>query len=221
MSSSWVKTGIFEFIQLAKFDLHLFDPQMLLSEIFFWNRETRAFEFPCGFVCPTLLDIAVITGLTPLGDRFHPDVFEDEISIKDLSITWDKKTYLAFINAHVEQPRTPVSTSEHITFLMYWLSACVFCTPSLQSGMRQKDVRIYPYQPQMFARQFGLCQMKPLPLGEKKVLTLTSVSTLETMRKFYSLFFDLTMNFDSPHAISPLFLSLKMLPSLVVYISCR
>nr|KYP31535.1 hypothetical protein KK1_048077 [Cajanus cajan] len=132
MSSSWVKTGIFEFIQLAKFDLHLFDPQMLLSEIFFWNRETRAFEFPCGFVCPTLLDIAVITGLTPLGDRFHPDVFEDEISIKDLSITWDKKTYLAFINAHVEQPRTPVSTSEHITFLMYWLSACVFCTPSLQ-----------------------------------------------------------------------------------------
>nr|KYP75498.1 hypothetical protein KK1_008237 [Cajanus cajan] len=339
MSSSWVKTGIFEFIQLAKFDLHLFDPQMLLSAIFFWNRETRAFEFPCGFVCPTLLDIAAITGLTPLGDRFHPDVFEEEISIKELSITWDKKTYLAFINAHVGQPGTPVSPFEHIAFLMYWLSACVFCTPSLQvpkyyftlaqalhlkkkvclsklllaslytcldeaseslfretgpqnlsgplwllqlwlnaifekklsltstftptcelegarlttltprkrlvdnfatyidailsftefsedlapfirptltgpcwlrqnnqvwnitpasvemwarflswdvimSGMRQKEVRIYPYQPQMFARQFGLGQMKPLPLRRKKVLTLTSVSIRETMRKF-------------------------------------
>nr|KYP40720.1 hypothetical protein KK1_037938 [Cajanus cajan] len=132
MSPSWVETGIFEFIQLAKSDLHLFDPQMLLSAIFFWNRETRAFEFPCGFVCPTLLDIAAITGLTPLGDRFHPDVFEDEISIKELSITWDKKTYLAFINAHVGQPGTPVSPFEHIAFLMYWLSACVFCTPSLQ-----------------------------------------------------------------------------------------
>nr|KYP55237.1 hypothetical protein KK1_001444 [Cajanus cajan] len=132
MSSSWVETGILEFIQLAKFDLHLFDPQMLLSAIFFWNRETRAFEFPCGFVCPTLLDIAAITGLSPLGDRFYPDVFEDEISIKDLSISWDKKTYLAFINAHVGQPETPVSPSEHIAFLLYWLSACVFCTPSLQ-----------------------------------------------------------------------------------------
>nr|KYP37371.1 hypothetical protein KK1_041441 [Cajanus cajan] len=323
MGPSWVEAGIFEFIQLAKFDLHLFDPQMLLSAIFFWNRETRAFEFPCGFVSPTLLDIAAITGLTPLGDRFYPDVVEEEISIKEVSITWDKKTYLAFINAHVGQPGTPVSESEHISFLMYWLSACVFCTPSLQvpkyyyilaqalhlkkkiclsklllaslyacldeaseslsresgprnlsgplwllqlwlnailenklsltssfaptcalegarlttltprkrlvdnfskyiaailsfaefsedlapfirtsligptwlrhnnqvwnmtrdsveiwsgflswdvimSVMRQKDVRIYPYQPQLFARQFGLCQMKPLPLRRKE-----------------------------------------------------
>nr|KYP37103.1 hypothetical protein KK1_041735 [Cajanus cajan] len=323
MSSSWVETGIFEFIQLAKFDLHLFDPQMPLSAIFFWNRETRAFEFPCGFVCPTLLDIAAIIGLTPIGDRFHPDAFEEEILIKEVSITWDKKTYIAFINAHVGQPGTPVSESEHIAFLMYWLSACVFCTPSLQvpkyyyvlaqalhlkkkiclsklllaslytcldeaseslfresgpqnlsgplwliqlwlnailerklsltssftptwelegarlitltprkrlidnfakyidailtfsqfskdlapfirtsligppwlcrnnqvwnmtpdsvemwfgflswdvimSGMRQKDVRIYPYQPQLFARQFGLCQMKPLPVRRKE-----------------------------------------------------
>nr|KYP47485.1 hypothetical protein KK1_030882 [Cajanus cajan] len=38
----------------------------------------------------------------------------------------------------------------------------------IMSGMRQKDVRIYPYQPQLFARQFGLCQMKPLPLRRKE-----------------------------------------------------
>nr|KYP30917.1 hypothetical protein KK1_049679 [Cajanus cajan] len=36
------------------------------------------------------------------------------------------------------------------------------------SGMRQKYVRIYPYQPQLFARQFGLYQMKPLPLRRKE-----------------------------------------------------
>ncbi|XP_020231422.1 protein MAINTENANCE OF MERISTEMS [Cajanus cajan] len=132
MISSWVETGIFEFVQLAKFDLHLFDPQMLISAIFFWNRETRAFEFPCGFVCPTLLDIAAITGLAPIGDRFYPDAFEEEISIKETSISWDKKTYLALINAHIGKPGTLVSTSEHIAFLMYWLSFCVFCTPSLQ-----------------------------------------------------------------------------------------
>nr|KYP32053.1 hypothetical protein KK1_047357 [Cajanus cajan]KYP32055.1 hypothetical protein KK1_047359 [Cajanus cajan] len=132
MHSEWVETGISEFIQLAKFDLHLFDPQMLLSAIFFWNRETRAFEFPCGFICPTLLDIAAITGLTPIGDRFDPDVFEEEISIKKTSISWDKKTYLAFITAHMGKPNTSISTLEHIAFLMYWLFACVFCTPSLQ-----------------------------------------------------------------------------------------
>nr|KYP42719.1 hypothetical protein KK1_035866 [Cajanus cajan] len=101
MHSKWVKTGIFEFIQLAKFDLHFSDPQMLLSAIFFWNRETRAFEFSCGFVCPTLLDIVAITGLAPIGDRFYPDLFEEEISIKETSISWDKKTYLAFITAHM------------------------------------------------------------------------------------------------------------------------
>nr|KYP53529.1 hypothetical protein KK1_024421 [Cajanus cajan] len=119
MKSSWAETGILEFIQLAKFDLHLFNPQMLFSAIFFWNRETRAFEFPCGFVCPTLLDIAAITGLPPVGDRFYPDAFEEEISIKELSITWDKKTYLAFITTHVGQPGSPVSISKHIDFLMY------------------------------------------------------------------------------------------------------
>nr|KYP61954.1 hypothetical protein KK1_016469 [Cajanus cajan] len=132
MHSEWKETGFFEFIQLAKFDLHLFDPQMLLSAIFFWNRETRAFEFPCGFICPTLLDIAAITGLAPIGDRFHPDAFKEEISIKEISISCDKKTYLAFITAHMGQPGMPVSTFEHIAFLMYWLSACVFCTPSVQ-----------------------------------------------------------------------------------------
>nr|KYP50818.1 hypothetical protein KK1_027383 [Cajanus cajan] len=105
---------------------------MLLSAIFFWNRETRAFEFPCGFVCPTLLDVAAIIGLAPTRDRLHPDLFEEEILIKETSISWEKKTYLAFINAHMGQGNTPVSTLEHIAFLMYWLSACVFCTPSLQ-----------------------------------------------------------------------------------------
>nr|KYP37390.1 hypothetical protein KK1_041425 [Cajanus cajan] len=130
--SEWKETGIFEFLQLAKFDLHLFDPQMLLSALSFWNRETRAFEFPCGFICPTLLDIAAITGLKPIGERFQHDAFEEDISIGDISISWDKKTYLAFITAHMGQPGTPVSPLEHIAFLLYWLSACVFYTPSLQ-----------------------------------------------------------------------------------------
>nr|KYP74299.1 hypothetical protein KK1_006971 [Cajanus cajan] len=95
MSSSWVETGIFEFIQLAKFDLHLFDPQMLISAI---SSKQSSLEYDT---------------------RFRRDV------------VW------------------------------------VFIPGCDMSSMRQKDVRIYPYQPQLFARQFGLCQMKPLPLRRK------------------------------------------------------
>nr|KYP41305.1 hypothetical protein KK1_037325 [Cajanus cajan] len=226
MHSLWEEIGISEFIQLAKFDLHLFDPQMLLSAIFFWNRETRAFEFPCGFVCPTLLDIAAITGLAPIGDRFYPDVFEEKISIKETSISWDKKTYLAFINAHMGKIRilhsgicelegarlttlTPRKRSINnfakyidaiLSFTEFSEDLAPFIRTTLTgpswlrqnnqvgsitpdsnemwfgflswdviiSGMRQKDVRVYPYQPQLFSRQFGLCQMKPLPLRRKE-----------------------------------------------------
>nr|KYP43587.1 hypothetical protein KK1_034965 [Cajanus cajan] len=105
---------------------------MLLSAIFFWNRETRAIEFSCGFVCPTLLDIAAIMGLKPLGDRYLPNTLEEEIPMTETSIVWDKKKYSAFVSAHHGEEGTPVTDSEHIAFLLYWLSACVFCTPSLQ-----------------------------------------------------------------------------------------
>nr|KYP33873.1 hypothetical protein KK1_045233 [Cajanus cajan] len=126
------EAGIFDFVQLSKYDLNVFDPQMLLSAIFFWNREIHAFKFPCGFVCPTLLAIAAITGLKPLGDRYLPEILEEEIPMTETSIVWDKKTYSAFVSAHHGEEGTPVTDSEHIVFLLYWLSAYVFCTHSLQ-----------------------------------------------------------------------------------------
>nr|KYP43200.1 hypothetical protein KK1_035392 [Cajanus cajan] len=130
--SDWKGAGIFDFVQLSKYDLNVFDPQILLSAIFFWNRETRAFEFPCGFVCLTLLDIAAITRLKSLGDHYLLDTLEKEIPMKDTSIVGDKKTYSAFVGAHHGKEGTPITDSEHIAFLLYWLSACVFCTPSPQ-----------------------------------------------------------------------------------------
>uniref|UniRef100_A0A151UEW2 Aminotransferase-like plant mobile domain-containing protein n=1 Tax=Cajanus cajan TaxID=3821 RepID=A0A151UEW2_CAJCA len=130
--SDWKEVGIFDFVQLSKYDLNVFNPQMLLSAIFFWNKETHAFKFPCGFVCPTLLDIAAITVLKPLGDCYLPDTLEEEIPMKDTSIVWDKKTYSAFVSAHHGEEGNPITNFEHIAFLLYWLSTCVFCTPSLQ-----------------------------------------------------------------------------------------
>nr|KYP49700.1 hypothetical protein KK1_028568 [Cajanus cajan] len=121
------------FIHSPQIDLNLFGDTTKIFRAFPQPKRFRV----CGFVCPTLLDIVAITGLTPVGvglqgDKFFPDAFDEEISIKETSISWDKKTYLAFINAHMGKSDTPVSTSKHIAFLMYWLSTCVFCTPSLQ-----------------------------------------------------------------------------------------
>nr|KYP72508.1 hypothetical protein KK1_005098 [Cajanus cajan] len=108
--SIWKEAGIFDFVQLSKTGkpvlsnflvVFVFDPQMLLSAIFFWNRETRAFEFPCGFV--------------------------EMVEIWMGFLSWD----LIF------------------------------------TGMKQRDGRVYPYQPQIFARQFGLCQLRPTPLFPK------------------------------------------------------
>nr|KYP34663.1 hypothetical protein KK1_044361 [Cajanus cajan] len=130
--SIWKEAGIFDFVQLSKYDLNVFNPQMLLSAVFFWNKETHAFKFPCGIVCPTLLDIVAITGLKPLGDRYLPNILEEEIPMTETLIFWDKKTYFAFVSAHHGEEGTPVTDFEHIAFLLYWLSACVFCTPSLQ-----------------------------------------------------------------------------------------
>nr|KYP35448.1 hypothetical protein KK1_043516 [Cajanus cajan] len=128
--SIWKEAGIFDFVQLSKYDLNVFDPQMLLSAILFWNRETRAFEFPCDFVYPT--------------------------------------------------------------------------------------VRVYPYQPQIFARQFGLCQIRPTPLFPKdRIDSDVCVEDVdyEGFLKFiltpYPLFF--------PSCIC----GVQMLPSMVVWLLHR
>nr|KYP33196.1 hypothetical protein KK1_045966 [Cajanus cajan] len=52
--------------------------------------------------------------------------------MKDTLIDWDKKTYFAFISAHHDVEDAPITNFEHIAFLLYWLSTCVFCTPYLQ-----------------------------------------------------------------------------------------
>nr|KYP45955.1 hypothetical protein KK1_032450 [Cajanus cajan] len=234
---------------------------MLLSAIFFWNRETRAFEFPCGFVSPTLLDIATITGLAPIGDKFVPKYYytlaqalhlKKKICLSKLLLA-SLYTCLDEASESLFRESGPHNLSGPLWLLQLWLNAILekklsltssfapvcelegarlttltprkhsvdnfskyistilnfdkftedlapFIRPTLigpswlrhnnqvgnifpdsvgmwfgflswdviLSGMRQKDVRIYPYQPQMFARKFGLFQMKPLPLRRKE-----------------------------------------------------
>ncbi|KAL2321750.1 hypothetical protein Fmac_026129 [Flemingia macrophylla] len=129
---SWVREGFADFVSLFSHNVHVFEPHMLLAALCFWNREIHAFEFPCGFIAPTLLDIASLIVIRPSGEVYFCDRFDDAVRDSSLELKWDKKTYSHFCAAHQGAPDTPVSDTEHIAFLMYWLSSCVFCSPSLQ-----------------------------------------------------------------------------------------
>ena len=47
--------------------------EMLIAALYFWNISTNSLHLKCGMLTPTLLDVAAITGLKPIGETFHPD----------------------------------------------------------------------------------------------------------------------------------------------------
>lgn len=57
-----------------------------MDNFLFWNRNLHALELPCGPVTPTLLDIAAITGLKPLGKTLALGLFEDTIQRSEIKI---------------------------------------------------------------------------------------------------------------------------------------
>lgn len=75
-------------------------------------------------ITPTLLDVAMITGLKPHGRLGDLSVVEDipiEFKVGDSG----KPTYNNFIDYHAKTSG-PVSDEEHVAFLTLWLSHYVF-----------------------------------------------------------------------------------------------
>ncbi|XP_057432277.1 uncharacterized protein LOC130725031 [Lotus japonicus] len=125
-SGHWKVTGIFDLIQLSRSPIS-YNPAMLLSSLFFWERSTNSFHVPFGMITPTLLDVAAITGLWVVGDDYHSSA----VPTKPIAISTDNIAFSRFIKDHyVEEGE--VSDAEHVAFLLYWLSAYVFCTKSLR-----------------------------------------------------------------------------------------
>lgn len=71
----WKELGIYDMIKISRTGPR-YNPDMLLASIFFWDGSTITFQFPCGMLTPTLLDVAAITRLNPQGENFTPTLEE-------------------------------------------------------------------------------------------------------------------------------------------------
>lgn len=58
---------------------------MIMATAFFWNQNTCALELPCGLASPTLLDVAAIIGLMPIGEKYLVGFFKNTIKPKILN----------------------------------------------------------------------------------------------------------------------------------------
>jgi len=88
-------------------------------------------ELPCGSISLTLLDIAMIIGLKPLGKTYALGLFEDHIKRGEIDIYFTAKSYWAFIEKNVRDIEE-IFDAKHIAFFMYWVSSHLICTCSLQ-----------------------------------------------------------------------------------------
>ncbi|XP_058726972.1 uncharacterized protein LOC131598377 [Vicia villosa] len=103
---------------------------MLTTALFFWEGSTNTFHTGCGMITPTLLDVAAITGLKPAGPVFnHVDV--EVVPVKfDVGETKNPKFNNFLTHHHKDTP--DISDEEHVAFLTYWLSRCIFCSRYMQ-----------------------------------------------------------------------------------------
>ncbi|CAJ2662120.1 unnamed protein product [Trifolium pratense] len=118
--------------------------EMIIAALHFFESSTNTFHFECGMMTPTLLDVAAITGLSPLGDTYDPCKASDTIKFD-----FRNKSYSKYI---VENRKTSdeVSDEEHIAFLTLWLSQYVFCTQSLQVAKKFIPMAIQLHECQQF-----------------------------------------------------------------------
>ncbi|XP_027346509.1 uncharacterized protein LOC113858193 [Abrus precatorius] len=124
---SWRAIGIYDVIQLSRYNVSYNFP-MIMSSLFFWDRATSSFHVPCGMITPTLFDVAAILGLRPAGPSFRPDSHPKN---PDVTPNFQKLSYQLFITLNMNRDG-PVTDEEHVVFMMFWLSAYVFCSRSLQ-----------------------------------------------------------------------------------------
>ncbi|GAU37340.1 hypothetical protein TSUD_395210 [Trifolium subterraneum] len=95
---------------------------MIIAALHFFESSTNTFQFECGMMTPTLFDVAAITSLPPTGDTYDPTLAGSKIELKI-----NAKSYTKFIE---EQNKLvgEVSDSEHVAFLVLWLSLHVLKT---------------------------------------------------------------------------------------------
>ncbi|RYR03375.1 hypothetical protein Ahy_B06g082286 [Arachis hypogaea] len=125
----WKEIEIYDLIQLSK-NSYTVNSGLMGGALYFWNETSHNFYIPYGMITPTLLDVAAITDLPPLGGKILTTT-KSTTGVK-YAIDISSTTYQSFILNNRGQDEAPVSDNEHIAFLLYWLSGVVFCTQSIQ-----------------------------------------------------------------------------------------
>ncbi|XP_059637842.1 uncharacterized protein LOC132279816 [Cornus florida] len=128
----WKELDIYDAIMFSKVKVSI-DKPLLFSSLFFWSVSTNAFHFRCGMMSPTIQDVCFLTGLRPHGEEIHPLLFNPHIAYdyptKDAATgTRHISSYSHFLS--VCKGTGPVTLTEHIAFLIYWLNKCMFRGPA-------------------------------------------------------------------------------------------
>ncbi|CAL2273623.1 unnamed protein product [Prunus armeniaca] len=145
----WKDQGIYHLIKL--FDRPLvMDWSLLAAALCFWSSATNTMNLRFGMMTPTVLDMAALFGLSPLGVEVNDALIapEAEGSFKAAwpmvaKLAWSKaKNMLNYSNFYsnfsVEDSAdddsiAPLGEVEHAAFLLYWLCKFVFCTQANKS----------------------------------------------------------------------------------------
>ncbi|KAL5191633.1 hypothetical protein HKD37_04G010884 [Glycine soja] len=140
----WKTYGIFDLIQFSRSGPE-YRPEMLIAAMHFFESSTNTFQFKCGMMTPTLLDVAALTGLRPNGETYDPTNSSDNIKL-----VYKENTFSKYIAEHKGSVEEEVSDEEHVAFLTLWLSHYVFCTKSLQVAKRFIPMALQIHEGQNF-----------------------------------------------------------------------
>ncbi|PQQ12204.1 uncharacterized protein Pyn_00245 [Prunus yedoensis var. nudiflora] len=140
----WKDQGIYHLIKL--FDRPLvMDRSLLAAALCFWSSATNTMNFRFGMMTPTMLDMAALFGLSPLGVEVNAALIAPEVE-GSFKATWPTLARVAgskaknmlnyssfYSNFGVEDSAeddaiNPLGEVEHAAFLLYWLCKFVFCT---------------------------------------------------------------------------------------------
>ncbi|KAK1645770.1 hypothetical protein QYE76_063575 [Lolium multiflorum] len=125
--ATWESIGIADALSLSLSPLEK-NENILKTIGYFWSDALNCFMFGHGPMTPTLLDVAMITGLdiaSPSPSAFKLPKVPFTLSSKKECTSWG-----AYLNRYMKT-KGPVTEREHTAFLNFWLEHFIFCGPSL------------------------------------------------------------------------------------------
>jgi hypothetical protein len=116
----WQRYGIFEMIQFSR-TRPKYRLEMLIAAMYFYEKSTNTFQFRCGMMTPTLMDVASITSLRLNGETFDPTKTR-----KNIELVYKENNFSKYIAENKGKEGEEVSDVEHVAFLTLWLSTLFF-----------------------------------------------------------------------------------------------